>query len=111
MRPISPLPLPVKRALRKVGQDLRDARLRRRIPMKLMAERARISRVTLSKVEKGDPSVSMGIYASVLFVLGMTARLADLVDANADELGRALEGERLPKRIRLPVQARRKKDV
>lgn len=111
MRPISPLPLPVKRALRKIGRDIRDARLRRRIPMVLMAERARISRVTLSKVEKGDPSVAIGIYASVLFALGMSARLADLADANADELGRSLEEERLPKRVRLPKQSKGKEDV
>lgn len=106
MRAISPLPIPVKRALRKVGQDIRDARLRRRIPMALMAERARISRVTLTKVEKGDPSVSLGIYASVLFVLGLSSRLADLCDASSDMVGRMLEEEKLPKRIRLPAKNR-----
>ena len=63
-------PIPVRRALRKLGQDIRDARRRRRIPVEIMAERASISRTTLSKVEKGDPGVSMGIYARVLFVLG-----------------------------------------
>ncbi len=100
MRPVSPLPIPVKRALAKLGQDIRDARLRRRIPMKLMAERASISRVTLTKVEKGDPSVAFGIYATVLFVLGMTSKVGDLADANDDRTGRTLEEERLPKRIR-----------
>ncbi len=102
MRPISPLPIPVKKALKKLGQDISDARRRRRIPMALMAERAFISRMTLAKVEKGDPAVALGIYASILFVLGLTSRLADLADSNHDLLGRSLEEEHLPQRIRLP---------
>lgn len=70
--------------------------------MALMANRAFISRATLSKVEKGDAGVSMGIYATVLFVLGMTERLAELVGPQFDEVGLELEHSRLPKRIRLP---------
>lgn len=100
MRIIAPLPVPVKKALGKLGQDIKDGH--RRIPMSLMAKRAFISRVTLTKVEKGDPAVSLGIYASVLFVLGLTSRLADLADANHDQVGRMLEEERLPARIHLP---------
>ena len=102
MRTIAPLPLPVKRALKKLGQDIGDARKRRRIPTAMMAERACISRMTLAKVEKGDPAVSFGIYASVLFVLGLTSRVADLADSSNDLLGRSLEEEHLPKRIRIP---------
>ncbi len=102
MRPISPLPIPVKKALKKLGRDMHDARRRRRIPMALMAERAGISRTTLSKVEKGDASVSLGIYASVLFILGACERLADLADIKFDETGRRLDEENLPERIRLP---------
>lgn len=65
-----------------------------------MAERAFISRSTLVRVEKGDPGVSMGIYASVLFVLGMADRLGDVIDAARDPVGLSLEEERLPQRIR-----------
>lgn len=65
-----------------------------------MAERAFISRSTLVRVEKGDPGVSLGIYASVLFVLGMADRLGDIVDATRDPVGLSLEEERLPRRIR-----------
>lgn len=93
-------PIPVKRALRKLGQNLRDARLRRRIPTMIMAERASISRTTLSKVEKGDPGVSLGSYAIVLFVLGMAERLGDLANVKNDTVGLELEGSRLPQRIR-----------
>lgn len=94
-------PLPAKRALKKLGRDLRDARKRRRIPMWLAAERAAISRTTLSKIEKGDEGVSLGAYAKILFVLGMIGRLAELADPTFDELGLGLEAESLPKRIRI----------
>ena len=94
------LPLPVRKALSKLGQDLSSARRRRRIPTALMAERAFISRPTLARAERGDPGVSIGIYATILFVLGMTDRLAELADPKADHLGLMLAEELLPKRIR-----------
>ncbi len=70
--------------------------------MSVLAERALISRTTLTNVEKGDPGVSMGIYAAVLFVLGFADRLGELAAASTDALGLALEEERLPERVRLP---------
>ena len=96
------LPIPVLKALHKVGKDICDARRRRRITAQLMANRAGISRATVGKIEKGDPTVSIGGYSSVLFVLGMTERLGDLADAAHDLTGRQLEEERLPKRVRIP---------
>ncbi len=95
------LPLPVIRALHKLGADIRDARRRRRIPTKTMAQRASISRTTLAKIEKGDPGVQLGIYATVLFVLGMADRLGQIADIRQDQTGLELEEERLPQRIRL----------
>src|SRR2546429_7055522 len=68
------MPLPVRHALRKLGRDIRDARRRRRIPAAIAAQRASISRTTLVKIEKGDPGVALGIYATVLSVLGMAGR-------------------------------------
>ncbi|MBA3257433.1 MAG: hypothetical protein H0T64_12395 [Pyrinomonadaceae bacterium] len=96
------LPLPVRRALNKLGSDVADARKRRRISTSTMAQRAMISRTTLVKVENGDPGVSLGIFATVLFVLGMTDRLADIADASHDRIGLDLESENLPKRISSP---------
>jgi transcriptional regulator with XRE-family HTH domain len=95
--------------LAKLGQDIRSARLRRRIPTTIMAERAFITRPTLRKVERGDPGVSLGIYATIMFILGMTTRIADLADTRADAVGLQLEEERLPKRIRQPGMSRRAK--
>ena len=93
------VPIPVRRAVHKLGQDIRDARLRRRISTTVMAERASISRTTLNKVEKGDPGVALGNYANVL-VLGMAERLGDLADVKTDIVGLELIDARLPKRIR-----------
>jgi transcriptional regulator with XRE-family HTH domain len=97
---LSTLPIPVQNVLRKLGKDIRDARLRRRLPTLVVANRAFISRPTLGKIEKGDPGVSMGAYATVLFVLGMIDRIADIADVRFDRVGLALEEERLPMRIR-----------
>jgi transcriptional regulator with XRE-family HTH domain len=95
------LPIPVKSVLRKLGADIRNARLRRRIPVAVMAQRAFISRTTLVKVEKGDPGVAIGTYAAILFALGMIDKLRELASAKSDEIGLALEEERLPKRIEI----------
>jgi hypothetical protein len=93
-------PIPVTRALRKLGHDLRDARRRRRIPAEIAAQRASISRTTLVKIEKGDPGVAIGSYATILFVLGLADRLAELADPKHDAVGLQLEEEHLPQRIR-----------
>ena len=105
-RSSSRTPIPVIRALRKLGHDIRDARRRRRIPVALMAERASISRTTLNKIENGDPGVSFGAFATVLFALGMVDRLSDIADPRHDAVGLELESERLPKRIRLSRSGR-----
>ena len=99
--PAQTLLIPVKSGLRKLGSDIRDARLRRRIPSAVMAQRAFISRTTLVKVEKGDSGVGIGTYAAVLHALGMLDKLRDLASVKTDEIGLALEEERLPKRIDL----------
>jgi hypothetical protein len=101
-KPPGSLPIPVGRALRKLGNDIRDARRRRRIPAEITAARASISRTTLVKIEKGEPGVAIGNYATVLFVLGMADRLADLADSRNDAVGLQLEEENLPQRISRP---------
>ena len=91
--------LGAKRAIRKIGLDLRRARLRRHLPMEVVANRAFISRGTLARVEQGDPAVSFGIYASVLHALGLIGSLANL--AADDPVGIGLADDHLPKRVRL----------
>jgi hypothetical protein len=94
------LPLPVVRALRKLGHDIRDARRRRRIPVAIAAQRASISKTTWLKVEKGDPGVLTGTYVTVLFVLGFVERVGQLADPGSDSVGLRLVEEQLPQRIR-----------
>ena len=99
------LPLPIRSALHRLGADLRDARKRRRLPTAVVAERCQISLPTLRRVERGDGSVGLGTYATVLWVLGLSDRLASLAAPETDSLGLRLEEERLPKRIRLQRSA------
>src|ERR1700681_3987506 len=91
----------VRRALGKLGADIRDARRRRRLPSGVVAERAFTSRPTLQRIEKGDHTVGIGIYAAVLQALGLLDGLGMLADASKDEAGLAIASERLPKRMRL----------
>jgi DNA-binding XRE family transcriptional regulator len=94
------LPSKVRRALRKLGHDLATARRKRRLTALMMAERLAVARTTYLKIEKGDPSVSMGAYAMALFVLGFGEALGDIVDPRRDDVGLLLDTDRLPKRIR-----------
>ncbi len=91
----------VRKSLIKLGGDLRAARRRRRLPMALLADRAFTSRSTLQRVEEGDPTVSMGIYAAVLHALGLLDGLGSLADSSTDQVGLAMANELLPQRVRL----------
>ena len=87
--------------LETMGEQIKMARLRRKISTELIAERSGISRATLWAVEKGSPSVSVGIYAAVLHSLnGMDKDI--LLVAKDDELGRKLQDLDLPIRKRAP---------
>jgi transcriptional regulator with XRE-family HTH domain len=92
----------IRRTLRKLGLDIRDARRRRRLPSAVIAERAFTSRPTLQRIERGDHSVSIGIYAAVLQALGLLDGLGQLAEPGKDEAGLAIAAENLPKRMRLP---------
>ena len=65
-----------------------------------LAERASISRTTLTNIEKGDGGVALGNYAKALFALGLLDRLAEVADVRHDETGLAIASEQLPKRVR-----------
>ncbi len=91
-----------KRILNEMGENIKLARLRRKLSSEQVAERANISRPTLSAIEKGSPSVSIGSYLLVLQVLGLEKDF--LLLAKDDELGRKLQdanisiSKRAPKR-------------
>ncbi len=89
-----------RRLLADMGERIQLARLRRKLSVELVAERAGVSRSSVWAVERGSPSVSMGIYTQVLLAIGIDGDLAH-VGAD-DELGRTLQDLDLPTRRRAP---------
>src|SRR3954452_9038372 len=94
------IPLPAAHALRKMGRDLALARRKRGISTADMAARLFVSRDTLWRMERGDPTVAIGTLATAAFVLQLHDRLANLAAPETDALALSLDEERLPKRIR-----------
>jgi DNA-binding XRE family transcriptional regulator len=94
------LPSGIIRSLKKFGADIGLARRKRRLTEAMLAERVGVARATYQRVEKGDPSVALGVYAMTLFVLGLGDPFSDLVDSRNDDQGLILDAERLPKRVR-----------
>ncbi len=90
----------LERILEEMGENIKLARLRRKLSAAQVAERAGISRSTLWQIEKGLSSVSMGAYLMVLFVLGLEKDLLKL--AGDDQLGRKLQDAELIGKKRAP---------
>jgi transcriptional regulator with XRE-family HTH domain len=93
------IPLPAAHAVRKLGRDLSVARRKRGISTADMAARLFVSRDTLWRMERGDPTVAMGTVATAMFVLQLQDRLAELAAPASDVLALSLDEDRLPKRI------------
>jgi transcriptional regulator with XRE-family HTH domain len=90
----------IAKVLLELGENIKLARLRRKLSSEQVAERANISRPTLQSIEKGQPSVSIGSYAQVLFVLNLEK---DLLKVAADDLlGRKLQDAALIVKERAP---------
>jgi len=89
-----------KKLLKALGENIKFARLRRKLSSEQVAERAGFSRGTLWQIEKGAPSVAMGAYFQVLFVLGLENDFLKL--AGNDELGRKLQDAGLVTKARAP---------
>ncbi|MAY84530.1 MAG: transcriptional regulator [Flavobacteriales bacterium] len=89
-----------RKILLEVGENIRLARLRRKLSSEQIAERANIGRTTLYKIEKGDPGVSIGSYLQVLMVLSLGEDFLNL--AKDDELGRKIQDAELEVKERAP---------
>jgi transcriptional regulator with XRE-family HTH domain len=96
------IPLPAAHALRKLGRDVALARRKRGISTADMARRLFVSRDTLWRLERGDPTVSLGTLATATFVLQLHDRLANLAEPAKDNLGLSLDERRVSQRIRRP---------
>lgn len=90
----------IAKILREFGENIKLARLRRKLSAEQVAERANISRPTLLSIEKGLPGVAIGSYAQVLFVLNLEK---DLLKVAVDDiLGRKLQDAELTVKERAP---------
>ena len=94
-----------KKLLQAVGENIKLARLRRKLTMDQVSERAGISRPTLSSLEKGSPSISLGIIFQVLLVLGMEKDI--LLLADDDVLGRKIQDANLTVKERGPKNSKK----
>ena len=92
------LPRKLEDKMKVVGEQIRLARLRRDLSIAQVAERATCSSVTISRVEKGAPTVAIGIYLRVLYALQLEDDI--LLLAQKDEMGRGLQDLRLKQRER-----------
>lgn len=90
----------VEEAVAALGANLKSARLRRRLPQSVIAERSGISVNTLSKLENGDCGVTIGNVAGVLNALGLLSLLEELTAGEQDRVGLMLDERHLPQRIR-----------
>ena len=82
---IESLPSAVAESLRKLGENLAIARVRRKEPQRLWAKRLGVSIPTLIRMEKGEPGVGMGIYATALWLMGRARALPELADPKHDQ--------------------------
>lgn len=94
-----------KKLLQAVGENIKLARLRRKLTMDQVSERAGISRPTLSSLEKGNPAVSLGIILQVLVVLGLEKDI--LLLAEDDVLGRKIQDAHLTVKERGPKNSKK----
>jgi DNA-binding XRE family transcriptional regulator len=99
------LPLEVATAAQRFGQNIRLARVRRRLNQEELAQACGITRKTLYALEKGAPGASLATAFAVLWKLGLLNTAAGLADPDADEHGKILEAARMPKRVRNPVDS------
>lgn len=93
-------PAAVEEALRRLGRNLRTARLRRRLRIQDVADRLGVSRFTVADLERGRPGVSGAAYFGALWSLGLLGEAADLAHPDRDEEGKVLESARRPTRAR-----------
>ena len=90
------IPRALSQILELMGEQIKLARKRRHLSMQDIADRATVTRLTISRVEHGDPTVSMGIYARVLYALNLEKDITLL--AADDTLGRQLQDSELLKK-------------
>ena len=90
-------PAAVEDAIKRLGRNIRTARLRRKLRIEDVAKRIGASRFTVADLEKGKPGTSIAAYAGALWALGLLDQTSELADPDRDEVGKVLESARNPK--------------
>jgi len=90
----------VTAAAQQLGQNIRVARIRRRMSQEELAQACGITRKTIYALEKGGTTSTLGTVFTVLWKLGLLSTAATLADPDTDEHGRTLEAARRPRRVR-----------
>ena len=101
----STLPLEVTTAAQRFGENVRLARIRRRMSQEELAQACGITRKTLYALEKGAPGTSVATAFAVLWKLGLLSTTTALANPDADEHGKILEAAHRPQRVRNPVDS------
>lgn len=90
----------IEEILINVGKNIKIARIRRNITIKELANRSHLNERTISRLEKGDPSINFKNLVTVLITLGISDSVLNLANPNDDDLGKALEFQKNPQRVR-----------
>jgi transcriptional regulator with XRE-family HTH domain len=99
-RCLSAMPAELKRQIKTIGERVRAARLRRGWTLADFASRIGVTPLTAARMEKGDPSVALGILITGIWILGLTTELKSFLSAEHDEIGRGMEARRSRQRAR-----------
>jgi DNA-binding XRE family transcriptional regulator len=103
--PSASTPLEVMSATQRLGENIRLARVRRRLSQEDLAQACGITRKTLYVLEKGAPGATISTAFTVLWKLGLLNTAVALADPDTDEHGKILEAARRPRRVRQPVDS------
>ena len=97
-----PIPIPVQRALRRLGEDIVTWRKLQRLTAAQVADRAGVDVKTLRSLEHGEGSTSLENTLRVARAIGVIDNLVAALDPYATDVGRLRTDERLPTRVRQP---------
>jgi len=101
---MKPLPLEVSDALKRLGANVRLARIRRQMTQAELARACQMTAKTLHELEAGAPGIAIAKVLSALWALGLLADAVALANPEHDEHGKTLERARSPQRVRARVQ-------
>jgi len=94
-------PAAVTETLERLGQNIRTARLRRRLRQEELGRRIGVSRFVVAHIEKGKPTTAVAAYMGALWALGLLDQMRQVADPDRDEEGKVLERARSPKTARV----------